>query len=69
MAPSAAQPGRATTYFLLTGAMRYALSSQEVAVVLGYNLASEATILPASVLDLVPQGPTMDPATARQTQP
>jgi type VII secretion protein EccB len=65
-APDPGRPGTATTYFLLTGATRYALSSRDVAQALGYDLASQATILPASVLDLIPQGPAMDPAAATQ---
>jgi hypothetical protein len=35
-----------------------------VASVLGYQLAGQATVLPASLLDLLPQGPTLDPAAA-----
>jgi hypothetical protein len=52
------------TYFLVVGGMRYALSAPDVAAVLGYDLADDATMLPASVLDLLPQGPVLDPATA-----
>jgi type VII secretion protein EccB len=63
-APDPGQPGTAAVYFLVTGATRYALSSRDVARALGYDLAGQATILPASVLDLIPQGPTMDPAAA-----
>jgi type VII secretion protein EccB len=63
-----ASPG-AVSYFLLTGARRYALSAQEVASVLGYQLAGESTVLPASVLDLVPAGPALDPAVATQQPP
>jgi len=68
-APDPGQPGTATTYFLLAGATRYALSSRDVAQALGYDLASQATILPASVLDLIPQGPAMDPADATRQAP
>ena len=63
-----ATPGDAASgvasYFLITGATRYALSSQGVAAVLGYNLKSQATILPAAILDLLPSGPPLDPGTA-----
>ncbi len=63
-----ASPG-AVSYFLLTGARRYALSAQAVASVLGYQLAGQSTVLPASVLDLVPAGPALDPAVATQQAP
>ena len=63
-----AAPGRdasgVTSYFLVTGATRYALSSQEVAGVLGYNLKNQATVLPAAILDLLPSGPPLNPAAA-----
>ncbi len=53
-----------TSYFLVTGATRYALSSQSVAAVLGYNLNSQATVLPAAILDLLPSGPALNPNAA-----
>jgi type VII secretion protein EccB len=53
-----------TSYFLVTGATRYALSSQAVAGVLGYNLKSQATVLPAAILDLLPSGPALNPSAA-----
>jgi hypothetical protein len=52
------------TYFLVVGGMRYALSASDVAQVLGYDLADDATVLPASVMDLLTQGPALDPAAA-----
>jgi hypothetical protein len=53
-----------TSYFLVTGATRYALSSQSVAAVLGYNLQTQATVLPAALLDLLPSGPALNPDAA-----
>jgi hypothetical protein len=53
-----------TSYFLVTGATRYALSSQSVAAVLGYNLQTQATFLPAALLDLLPSGPALNPDAA-----
>ena len=53
-----------TSYFLVTGATRYALSSQGVAAVLGYNLQTQATVLPAALLDLLPSGPALNPSAA-----
>jgi type VII secretion protein EccB len=65
-APSTDQPGTVTAWFLVTGATRYALPTSSIASALGYNLAAEQTVLPASVLELLPQGPVMDPAAATQ---
>ena len=56
-----------TSYFLVTGATRYALSSQSVAAVLGYNLKTQATVLPAALLDLLPSGPALNPNAATAT--
>ena len=63
-APGAQRPD-VTSYFLVTGGVRYGLASPGVAAVLGYNLAREQTLVPASVADLIPQGPALDPAVAR----
>ena len=54
-----------TSYFLVTGGVRYGLASPGVAAVLGYDLARQQTLVPASVVDLIPQGPAFDPAMAR----
>jgi hypothetical protein len=64
VAPSAGSSAPVTSWFLVTGATRYALSSSGVAAVLGYNLASDGTELPASLMQLVPQGKVLDPAAA-----
>jgi type VII secretion protein EccB len=64
--PSTDQPGTVTAWFLVTGATRYALPRPDVAPALGYNLNTEQTVLPASVLELLPQGPVMDPIAATQ---
>jgi type VII secretion protein EccB len=63
-APSVQQPSAVTTWFLVTGAERFALPSRSVAAVLGYDLQTSGTVLPASVLDLLPEGPALDPAAA-----
>lgn len=62
-APASSASG-VTSYFLVTGATRYALPAQSVAAVLGYNLARQATVLPAALLDLLPSGPPLNPAAA-----
>jgi hypothetical protein len=51
-------------YFLVTGGLRYGLSSPAVASYLGYSL-SQRTLLPAGVVDLLPQGPPLDPSKAK----
>lgn len=66
-APSSAPAGRpdVTSYFLVTGGVRYGLASPGVAALLGYSLSSQQTLVPASVVDLIPQGPAFDPSAAR----
>jgi type VII secretion protein EccB len=65
-APGTGEPGTVTAWFLVTGATRYALASSGVASALGYNLGAEQTVLPAAVLELLPQGPAMDHTAATQ---
>jgi type VII secretion protein EccB len=67
-APGPGQATGAVSYFLVTGARRYALASTEVASLLGYKL-SQAVVLPAGVVDLLPVGPALDPAQATKTAP
>jgi type VII secretion protein EccB len=65
--PAASGNGAAVTgYFLISGGRRYGLASPGVAAMLGYQLKAQRTLVPASVLDLIPLGPALDPATARQ---
>jgi hypothetical protein len=63
-APGGQRPD-VTSYFLVTGGVRYGLAAPDVAAVLGYDLARQQTLVPASVVDLIPQGPALDPAAAR----
>jgi ESX secretion system ATPase EccB len=63
-APSGQRPA-VTSYFLITGGVRYGLATPGVAAVLGYDLARQQTLVPASVVDEIPQGPALDPAAAR----
>jgi hypothetical protein len=55
-----------SSYFLLTGGLRYGLASPSVAGLLGYTLPGQRTLLPAGVADLIPQGPALDPSKAEQ---
>ena len=63
----AASPDSASgvaSWFLVSGATRYALASPGLAAALGYNLSADETVLPASVVDLLPQGPVLDASAA-----
>jgi type VII secretion protein EccB len=63
-APGTGQAGGAISYFLVSGGRRYALASQSVAAMLGYNLSKQAVQLPAGVVEMIPAGPALDPAEA-----
>lgn len=56
------------SYFLIAGGRRYALASTAAIGMLGYD-RSQAVLLPAGVVDLVPAGPALDPTLARKTVP
>jgi hypothetical protein len=65
--PAGAGNGPAVTgYFLIPGGGRYGLASPAVAAMLGYHLSGQRTLVPAGVIDLIPAGPALDPASARQ---
>jgi type VII secretion protein EccB len=66
--PSAASDSGVVSYFLIAGGRRYALASTAVIGMLGYD-RSQAVLLPAGVVDLVPAGPALDPTLARKTVP
>jgi type VII secretion protein EccB len=63
-APGVQAPPSAIAWFLVAGSRRFALRSPAVASMLGYDLRASGTVLPASVLDLLPEGPVLDPAAA-----
>jgi type VII secretion protein EccB len=67
-APGPGQGSGAISYFLVVAGRKYALAGTEVAGMLGYDL-SQAALLPASVLDLIPSGPALDPAQASRPVP
>ena len=56
------------SYFLIAGGRRYALARRSVVGMLGYN-RSQAVLLPAGVVDLIPAGPALDPALATKAVP
>src|ERR1700722_12810649 len=66
-APSVQQPSTVTAWFLVCGSKRYALPSASIAAVLGYDVRSSGAVLPAAVLDLLPEGPVLAPAAATAT--
>jgi hypothetical protein len=64
----AADPGTGSdsgvvSYFLIADGRRYALASTGVIGMLGYNL-SQAVLVPAGVVQLIPPGPALDPSLA-----
>ena len=63
-----ASPGQPTanSWFLLDGVTRYGLAGPGVASFLGYNLASDEVMLPASLVDVLPTGRALDPGVADQ---
>ena len=67
-APGTGLRSGAISYFLVAAGRRYALASTEVAGMLGYSL-SQAAVLPAGVVDLIPAGPALDPAQAARPVP
>jgi type VII secretion protein EccB len=62
---SGSQSSAVTGYFLVTGGRRYGMASAAVPDVLGYNVTGQRILLPAGVVDLIPQGPAFDPSRAR----
>jgi len=67
-APGPGQGSGAVSYFLVVAGRRYALARTGVAGMLGYDL-SQAVLLPAQVVDLIPSGPALDPAQAVRPAP
>jgi hypothetical protein len=63
-AAPAGQAPEVTGYFLVTGGRKYGLASPGVASDLGYS-TGQRTLLPANVMDLIPQGPPFDPSQAK----
>jgi type VII secretion protein EccB len=61
--PSAGSDNGVVSYFLIADGRKYALASTGVIGMLGYN-PSQAVLLPAGVVKLIPQGPALDPALA-----
>ncbi|MCW2939522.1 MAG: hypothetical protein JWN00_2507 [Actinomycetia bacterium] len=63
--PSAGKLAAVNTYYLVAQGRRFALQSADVAQQLGYSLAIDGIPLPANVVQLIPEGPVLDPAAAK----
>jgi hypothetical protein len=64
--PSQGKADAVNTVYLVTEDRRFALQSKDVAAQLGYTLASDAVPVSAGVVELIPAGPKLDPAAAKQ---
>jgi Type VII secretion system ESX-1, transport TM domain B len=63
--PSTGSDSGVVSYFLIASGRRYALASTAVISMLGYD-RSQAVLLPAGVVDLIPAGPALDPTLAKR---
>lgn len=63
--PGIGKADATNTFYLITEGRRFALRSRDVAQKLGYTLSSDGVLVPAGVLELIPSGPILDPAAAR----
>lgn len=65
--PSPGKANSVNTVYLVTEGRKFALQSKDVAQKLGYDLATDAVPVPAGVVGLIPSGPVLDPAAARNS--
>lgn len=65
--PSPGQADQVSTYYLIAEGKRFPIKDQEAAEKLGYALPGDASKVPAGVLDLIVQGPVLDPAAVSVT--
>ncbi|MFD0850824.1 type VII secretion protein EccB, partial [Actinomadura adrarensis] len=56
-----------STYYLVAEGKRFVIKDNETAQSLGYQIPGNAAKVPAGVLDLIAQGPTLDPAAVSNT--
>lgn len=66
--PSPGQADQVNTYYLVAEGKRFPIKDKETAEKLGYSLPGDASNVPAGVLDLIVQGPVLDPAAVSATQ-
>lgn len=63
--PSPGKANAVNTVYLVTEGRRFALQSKDIAQKLGYDLSTDAVPVPAGVVELIPAGPVLDPAAAK----
>ncbi|MFI0410730.1 type VII secretion protein EccB [Actinomadura sp. 3N508] len=59
--PSPGQAEQVNTYYLVAEGKRFPIKDQQTAEKLGYSLPGDASKVPAGVLELIAQGPVLDP--------
>jgi len=59
--PSPGKANEVNTYYLVAEGKRFPIKDNETAEKLGYTLPGNASKVPAGVLDLIAQGPVLDP--------
>ncbi|WP_242909075.1 type VII secretion protein EccB [Actinomadura terrae] len=67
--PSPGKANEVSTYYLVAEGKRFPIKDNETAEKLGYSLPGDASKVPAGVLDLIAQGPVLDPAAVSTTTP
>lgn len=64
--PGSTSASSVSSWALLSGATRYGLNGSGVASMLGYDLSKDETVLPASLVSVLPAGKGLDPVAAAQ---
>ncbi|MFC5746003.1 type VII secretion protein EccB [Actinomadura rugatobispora] len=67
--PSPGKAAEVNTYYLVAEGKRFPIKDAQAAEGLGYALPGNASKVPAGVLDLIAQGPVLDPAAVSTTVP
>jgi type VII secretion protein EccB len=67
--PSPGKAAEVNTYYLVAEGKRFPIKDAQAAESLGYALPGNASKVPAGVLDLIAQGPVLDPAAVSTTVP
>lgn len=67
--PSPGQADQVSTYYLVAEGKRFPIKDTQTAEKLGYSLPGDASKVPAGVLDLIAQGPVLDPAAVSVARP
>ncbi|RKS71118.1 type VII secretion protein EccB [Actinomadura pelletieri DSM 43383] len=67
--PSPGKADQVSTYYLVAEGKRFPIKDSETVGKLGYSLPGDASNVPAGVLDLIVQGPVLDPAAVSAARP